>query len=222
MKMHEQGKSFYFEPGDGSCSSGALSLVGAFPEGGASGARAPLAAAAEILESVGGSCRTTRLGTAEARLGAREDRLSLGDRPQQRASHFLRHGRNRLRPETPRVVRRYEKSRPGELLHLDMKYLYRSPNSSREYAYAGVDDFSREAVAAVRPIVPVRMPQHFWKKSSPLALSNRSGDDRQRSDLQYAPCLLLAAANALSTMLPQLGNRTLANQSASSANQRQG
>jgi len=64
---------------------------------------------------------------------------------------LLRHGRNRLRQPTPRVFRRYEKSRPGELLHLDLKYLYRWPNSSREYAYAGVDDFSREAVAAVLP-----------------------------------------------------------------------
>jgi len=63
---------------------------------------------------------------------------------------LLRHGRNRLRQPAPRVFRRYEKSRPGELLHLDLKYLYRWPNSSREYAYAGVDDFSREAVASVR------------------------------------------------------------------------
>ncbi len=64
---------------------------------------------------------------------------------------LLRHGRNRLRQSTPRVFRRYEKSRPGELLHLDLKYLYRWPNSSREYAYAAVDDFSREAVASIRP-----------------------------------------------------------------------
>lgn len=61
-----------------------------------------------------------------------------------------RHGRNRLRQPAPRVFRRYEKSRPGELLHLDLKYLYRWPNSSREYAYAMVDDFSREAVASIR------------------------------------------------------------------------
>jgi transposase InsO family protein len=65
---------------------------------------------------------------------------------------LLRQGRNRLRqPSKPRVFRRYEKSRPGELLHLDLKYLYRWANSSREYAYAVVDDFSREAVACVRP-----------------------------------------------------------------------
>jgi transposase InsO family protein len=64
---------------------------------------------------------------------------------------LLRHGRNRLRPPTPRVFRRYEKTRPGELLHLDLKYLYRWPNSAREYAYAVVDDFSREAVTSIRP-----------------------------------------------------------------------
>ncbi len=64
---------------------------------------------------------------------------------------LFRHGRNRLRQPKPRVFRRYEKSRPGELLHLDLKYLYRWPNSPREYAYAVVDDFSREAVARIRP-----------------------------------------------------------------------
>lgn len=64
---------------------------------------------------------------------------------------LLRHGRNHLRPRSPRVFRRYEKSRPGELLHLDLKYLYRWPNTSREYAYAAIDDFSREVVARIRP-----------------------------------------------------------------------
>lgn len=63
---------------------------------------------------------------------------------------LLRHGRNLLRQPAPRIFRRYEKSRPGELLHLDLKYLYRWPNSSREYAYAAIDDFSREAVARIR------------------------------------------------------------------------
>ena len=63
---------------------------------------------------------------------------------------LLRHGRNRLRQPLRRMVRRYEKSRPGELLHLDLKYLYRWPNSAREYAYAVVDDFSREAVTSIR------------------------------------------------------------------------
>lgn len=64
---------------------------------------------------------------------------------------LLRHGRNRLREPASRIFRRYEKNRPGELLHLDLKYLYRWPNSRREYAFAAVDDFSREAVVHVRP-----------------------------------------------------------------------
>lgn len=63
---------------------------------------------------------------------------------------LLRHGRNRLREKEKRVFRRYEKSRPGELVHLDLKYLYRWKNTQREYAFAGVDDFSREAVAQIR------------------------------------------------------------------------
>jgi transposase InsO family protein len=61
------------------------------------------------------------------------------------------HGRNRLRLPQPRIFHRYEKSRPGELLHLDLKYLYLWRNCSREFAYAAVDDFSREAVARIRP-----------------------------------------------------------------------
>lgn len=64
---------------------------------------------------------------------------------------LLRHGRNRLRWPEKKIIRRYEKSRPGELVHLDLKYLYRWKNSQREYAFAGVDDFSREAVAQIRP-----------------------------------------------------------------------
>jgi transposase InsO family protein len=63
---------------------------------------------------------------------------------------LLRHERNRLHQKDKRVFRRYEKSRPGELVHLDLKYLYRWKNTRREYAFAGVDDFSREAVAQIR------------------------------------------------------------------------
>ena len=69
-------------------------------------------------------------------------------------------GRNRLRLPQPRSSHRYEKSRPGELLHLDLKYLYCWRNRPREFAYAAVDDFSREAVACIRP-----------KRSSPDAAS---------------------------------------------------
>ncbi len=60
-------------------------------------------------------------------------------------------GQNRL----PRVkrppARRYEKQRPGELLHLDIKFLPALRNARYDYEFAAVDDFSREAVACIRP-----------------------------------------------------------------------
>jgi transposase InsO family protein len=57
-------------------------------------------------------------------------------------------GRNRL-PTVPRApARRYEKSRPGELLHLDLKYL---PQLGKwpEFEYAAIDDFTREGAAVI-------------------------------------------------------------------------
>lgn len=62
---------------------------------------------------------------------------------------LVRRGRSRL-PRPPRPpVRRYEKSRPGELLHLDVKLLPALRNARYDYEFAAVDDFSREAVVAI-------------------------------------------------------------------------
>jgi transposase InsO family protein len=61
---------------------------------------------------------------------------------------LVRHGRHQLRPATPRVVRRYEKTRPGELVHLDLKYLPALEDRA-EFEFAAVDDFTREAVVWV-------------------------------------------------------------------------
>src|SRR5207253_2221589 len=58
-------------------------------------------------------------------------------------------GRNRLPRPPRRLVQRYEKSRPGELLHVDLKYLPELENGP-EFEYAAIDDFSREAVATIR------------------------------------------------------------------------
>jgi transposase InsO family protein len=58
------------------------------------------------------------------------------------------HGCSRLDRPVRRVVRRYEKSRPGELVHLDLKYLPTLENGP-EFEYAAVDDFTREAVATI-------------------------------------------------------------------------
>jgi transposase InsO family protein len=58
---------------------------------------------------------------------------------------LVRHGRQHLHPPQPRQVRRYEKSRPGELVHVDLKYLPRLEQRA-EFEFAAVDDFTREAV----------------------------------------------------------------------------
>jgi len=56
------------------------------------------------------------------------------------------HGVNQLpRPARPKP-RRYEKKRPGELVHIDFKYLPALRNARHDFEFAAVDDFSREAV----------------------------------------------------------------------------
>jgi transposase InsO family protein len=45
-------------------------------------------------------------------------------------------------------VLRYEKTRPGELVHLDLKYLPALGNRP-EFEYAAIDDFSREGMAVI-------------------------------------------------------------------------
>jgi transposase InsO family protein len=56
------------------------------------------------------------------------------------------HGVNQL-PRPPRAkARRYEKQRPGELVHIDFKYLPALRNARHDFEFAAVDDFSREAV----------------------------------------------------------------------------
>jgi len=71
--------------------------------------------------------------------------LGLGHGSVQRI--LTRFGQNRLpHPVRPRP-RRYEKQRPGDLLHLDVKFLPALRNARYDFEFAAVDDFSREAVA---------------------------------------------------------------------------
>lgn len=74
------------------------------------------------------------------------DELGLGHGTVQR--ELERTGRNQLPRPPRRPVRRYEKSRPGELLHLDLKYLPALGNRP-EFEYAAIDDFSREGHARI-------------------------------------------------------------------------
>jgi transposase InsO family protein len=60
------------------------------------------------------------------------------------------HGVNQL-PRPPRAKpKRYEKLRPGELLHVDLKYLPALRNARNDFEFAAVDDFSREAVVSIQ------------------------------------------------------------------------
>ena len=62
---------------------------------------------------------------------------------------LTRHGQAQLPRPRRRPSRRYEKSRPGELLHMDIKLLPALRNARYDYEFAAVDDFSREAVVAI-------------------------------------------------------------------------
>jgi transposase InsO family protein len=74
------------------------------------------------------------------------DELGVGHGTVQR--ELERTGRNRLPRPPRRPVRRYEKTRPGELLHVDLKYL---PQLGKwpEFEYVAIDDFSREGRALI-------------------------------------------------------------------------
>jgi len=74
------------------------------------------------------------------------DELGVGHGTVQRA--LERSGRNRLPRPPRRPVQRYEKTRPGELVHLDLKYLPALGNRP-EFEYAAIDDFSREGAAQI-------------------------------------------------------------------------
>ena len=61
-----------------------------------------------------------------------------------------RHGVNQLPRPTRGHGRRYEKTRPGELVHIDLKYLPALRNARHDFEFAAVDDFSREAVVRIQ------------------------------------------------------------------------
>lgn len=61
-----------------------------------------------------------------------------------------RHGVNQLpRPVRPKP-KRYEKQRPGELVHIDLKFLPALRNARNDFEFAAIDDFSREAVVSIQ------------------------------------------------------------------------
>ena len=77
---------------------------------------------------------------------------------------LTRFGQSRLpSPVRPRP-RRYEKQRPGELLHLDVKFLPALRNAGYDYEFAAVDDFSREAVVWITTEQTTRSATDFLER----------------------------------------------------------
>jgi len=74
-----------------------------------------------------------------------------------------RHRQSQLHPAVPRVVRRYEKSRPGELVHVDLKYLPALEDRA-EFGFAAVDDFTREAVVWIAATRTTRTATQFLER----------------------------------------------------------
>ena len=77
---------------------------------------------------------------------------------------LVRHGQNRLHVPTPSEVRRYEKSRPGELVHLDVKFLPALRNARWDFEFGAVDDYSREAVAWITTEQSARTAAEFLQR----------------------------------------------------------
>jgi transposase InsO family protein len=119
-----------------------------------------------VQDLAGLTPQSRRPHTSPARVSARIEHQILRLRGQRlsavRIAHALtighstvqrvleRHGQNQLpRPARPKP-RRYEKQRPGELVHIDWKYLPALRNARNDFEFAAVDDFSREAVVSIR------------------------------------------------------------------------
>ena len=104
--------------------------------------RSPTRIAASVERQV---LRLRRQRLSAVRIGYQ---LGIGHSTVQRV--LERHDLNQLpRPARPKP-RRYEKQRPGELLHIDLKFLPALRNARNDFEFAAVDDFSREAVVTIR------------------------------------------------------------------------
>ena len=96
------------------------------------------------------------------RLGPARIALRLGVSHTSVYRTLCRQGQQYLRPKPSRVVQRYEKATPGELVHLDIKTLVplrrRTP---AEHQFAILDDFSREAFSRIYPVATTQAATDF-------------------------------------------------------------
>ena len=77
---------------------------------------------------------------------------------------LVRHDQNRLHIPIPQEVRRYEKTRPGELVHLDVKFLPALRDARWDFEFGAVDDFTREAVAWIAKEQTARTAVEFLRR----------------------------------------------------------
>lgn len=139
----------------------------------------PRRCSAQLEEAIVSIRRELKLGPVQ--LGAR-----LGIPASTVHRVLVRHGLNRLawmdRP-TSRVIRRYERNTPGELVHVDVKKLGRipdgggwrihgrdaRPNHKRgpgwDFIHAAVDDRSRLAYVEVHPDERADTCVAFWRRA---------------------------------------------------------
>ena len=151
MAMHQQGVSLTALSNDFGIARQVLSrwwqryavddLAGLLPQS-RRPQRSPSRIAAAIVQRV---LRLRQRRLSAVRIG---HELAIGHSTVQRILEW--HGQSQLpRPVHPKP-RRYEKQRPGELVHIDLKYLPALRNARNDFEFAAVDDFSREAVVSIR------------------------------------------------------------------------
>ena len=75
---------------------------------------------------------------------------------------LCQHGLQYLHPKRPRVIKRYEKTFPGELLHLDTTLLVPLRRGQpKEHQFAILDDFSREVFSRIYPTASTKAATDF-------------------------------------------------------------
>lgn len=100
------------------------------------------------------------------------------------------HELNQLHPKHPKVVHRYEKDYPGELLHLDIKDLVPLRRGTpKEYQFAIIDDFCREGFSTIYPHKDTQTATHFLIQALayyPYALEAILTDNAATFTMRYA------------------------------------
>ena len=93
--------------------------------------------------------------------------------------HLLRSGMNRL-PRPPRAaVVRYEMSAPGELVHLDIMYLFALRGEKTVYQFSLVDGYTRVwRMLSLLPTRALRLPCRLSERHKSISVFPSSGSSQ--------------------------------------------